>query len=148
MAEARYAYWEQVEIHCVLRLKYPFRKTCCLRKYSVHCKMEYSVYYGQYWSSFSSVLHSRLQRASFLYKHLRVQSFSKSFISYVKASVGASENYEESFPRHRPWRPRRGVRCWSIPYCLYSLLTVGGEVVSLTRRPRFTPRYIFGTHLY
>jgi hypothetical protein len=33
-----------------------------------------------------------------------------------------------------------------LPYFLDSRLTDGGEVVSLTRRPPFTPRKIPGTH--
>jgi hypothetical protein len=33
------------------------------------------------------------------------------------------------------------------PHFLDNLLTDGGEIVSLTRRPPFTPRKIPGTHL-
>jgi hypothetical protein len=36
-----------------------------------------------------------------------------------------------------------GVEMSKIPNCLESRLTVGGEVVSLTHRPHFTPRNIF-----
>jgi hypothetical protein len=33
-----------------------------------------------------------------------------------------------------------GCEMLRIPYCLYSRLTDGGEVVSLTHRPRSTPQ--------
>jgi hypothetical protein len=41
-----------------------------------------------------------------------------------------------------------GVKTSRIPYLLDNRLTDGGEVVSLRRRPPFTPKKIPGTHLY
>jgi hypothetical protein len=41
-----------------------------------------------------------------------------------------------------------GCETSRLPYCLDSRLTNGGEVVSLTRRPPFTPRKIPGIHFY
>jgi hypothetical protein len=43
-------------------------------------------------------------------------------------------------------RPGASGETPSFPYFLDNRLTDGGEVVSLTRRPPFTPRKIPGTH--
>jgi hypothetical protein len=40
----------------------------------------------------------------------------------------------------------KGCETSRLPYFLYNWLTDGGEVVSLTRRPSFTPRKIPGTY--
>jgi hypothetical protein len=39
-----------------------------------------------------------------------------------------------------------GCETSRLPHFLYNRLTDGGEVVSFTRRPTFTPRKIPGTH--
>jgi hypothetical protein len=44
--------------------------------------------------------------------------------------------------REGPW----GCETSRLPHFLGSRLTDGGEVVSLTRRPPFTPRKISGAH--
>jgi hypothetical protein len=51
-----------------------------------------------------------------------------------------------SYPCNKPWRP---IGLWDVEAPIFSLdnrLTDGDEVVSLTRRPPFTPRKIPGTH--
>jgi hypothetical protein len=50
-----------------------------------------------------------------------------------------------SYPCNRQWGPI-GLQTSSMPYFLDSRFTGGGKVVSLKRRPRFTPRNIHGTH--
>jgi hypothetical protein len=42
----------------------------------------------------------------------------------------------------------KGCETSRLPYFQNNRLTDGGEVVSLTRRPPFTPRKIPGTHFY
>jgi hypothetical protein len=51
-----------------------------------------------------------------------------------------------NYPCNRPWRP---IWLWDVEAPMFYLdnrLTGGGEVVSLMRRPPFTPRNIPGTH--
>jgi hypothetical protein len=64
--------------------------------------------------------------------------FSQSLLSNAKVKVKIS--------LYRPWR-RLGLREIKAPtFCLDNRFTDGGEVVSPTRRPLFTPRKIPGTH--
>jgi hypothetical protein len=51
-----------------------------------------------------------------------------------------SHIFSKSYPCNRPWRP---IWLWDVEapiFCLDSRLTDGSEVVSLTRRPPFTPQ--------
>jgi hypothetical protein len=42
----------------------------------------------------------------------------------------------------------QGCKTSKLPHFLHNLLKDGDEVVSLTRRPPFTPRKIPGTHFW
>jgi hypothetical protein len=64
------------------------------------------------------------------------------FTSVVSHSEYTLHAYHKrwSYPCNRPWRP---IGLWVVEaptFCLYSRLTDGCEVVSLTRRPPFTPQ--------
>jgi hypothetical protein len=68
----------------------------------------------------------------------------ESYLFLIKYVYGPIKRW--SCPCNKPWRP---VVLWDVEFPIFSLdsrLTDGGKIVSLTRRPPFTPRKIPDTH--
>jgi hypothetical protein len=143
--------------HNVLQYRKCIREATCLYEiysFSEHCPVDefqnsvcYRVYISREFMSFVHY-HRYVWSASFSLCQTRDEYFNQLMFPVLptEASNAETNGYSENTcPCNRPWRPI-GFETSRFPHFLDDLFTDIGEVVSLNRRPPFTPKKFPGTH--